>query len=1524
MSNSDFFGTPNPNTNNPFFGTTPLKSRPNLSLIQPTLSNKIQKNLSEETKLTCPITNCEGNWEKYIQKMLDGFKMVSTDSNSEYVKLENFEMFLTGIGTGYMTYCDQIETIKDIFKDLNIDYDTEIDARTDNGKLSYREVINNLINQYIDKSVGFKQGRDDTGEGTPKKGRGEENAGESGYEDEYGEVPGTPQYSPDPERERLARISTLPKVQPPGQYTITEGREQKRLSLQNLSNKGNEEFLSSPSSSSGRSTPTLSSFGSLGSAFSGKQGGSYSYNMEGGKPGNACDGGKILMFTDKTPDEDKIEANINNPLTKAFITASLAKTPDELSHDFLKYFKGQFIEEIISTSYDPMLNYFEKKLKDMDVPQDKQEVEKLLGFINTLRSNTVINDHEWNYYVSALKYIDEECNRLDDINIFMVGKTDTYQFLKNPSLPKWQLKEKTSASSSSSSSSSSSARDVLPESEADDSGDSGTYTYYNTSEGSFMAVGDGIFPFDLVLCEDNSIAVPKLSVLLNDINNSNNVTHNSDDNTYTVKSEAISNITKSCIKLATGPNLCDPSTIGPIPISKFQNVNTDELVFFQKNTRIGDNKQAFIDQINRVQREQDINNPESVVARSFFIEAINKFMAMFGVESGFVSIDDSKTYPSEDHPGRPDRNINFIVTEDGIKYSGIRFYLQPVPVKSEMQQEEPPVSIDIMVGDTTIKNISDFILYFRYIGGIPHNWPNIAPTDVLLKQWSSWSRLYKFAGAIWDRIPPATLTEIKEKMGIQTGDITNPIFKSRILQQIIISLKSFGDASQVDYVKKMSTYLKQQYGLNIYISSSDKNVAGEAFLTDTPTWIVGLGTRQHASFYKSRSYVFNIEQFKKAIEAGEYNGEKPIKRPEVDIDPQLLLEKQDTKFNTMKAITTNSSLATVEMIRSDIQAYAKVILSYNVDTSMDTDIKEIPNWELKDWSEYVNDLQGLDVLTPDAKAEIRGMLQTYNQDTTNKKLLTDLKCFLKKICDTLAFTDDNYRKFFKEKLEVISNFVQLKLSKTLIDFVKKYDISTKKTAITKIINEGLSYSNPIISDKTINFAERYLIDGKDMFTDYADQFDDVMDNAVFAMADVICVFNKAPVPNFEPARKSRRPEADEARKQKREAEIESKIEEAIEKLEKEDRKIGADERKIRSKIDDTNSRIKKLLETQEGIKQKIATNTKKRIPKIPNQLLNNIKKQQQNLEKFTRELEKMKEAKIKEIRDKITKQFTIQTVEDKSKELEDLRTKISSDLEDLKHKFGINVSSSSSASSSASDTIIPNTITLDSDISELLSSVITDIEKSIKNPTKIETEIETEAMEEEQHDINFNNLDKLVVDAQLNIDNINNNEGNKAHVLQDISSMLVQMEDGYDENNVLNEVLDSILEQIDYNNNLVQHEDISSSSSSLSGINLQGDLYSVSGSGRDRGYSISSISSGTITPTQQRPRAPLTISSTILRTPSSSEPSSPSSSASTQIIGGSRKHYKKYYKTKRRLTKHYRKKTKKYFRKRHSKQSRRK
>jgi hypothetical protein len=1522
---------------NTFFGTKPEDKEIDLFSPEYDWSDKIRKDvlgINKETKLTCPITNCEGDWEKYIQKMLDGFKMVSTDSNSEYVKLENFEMFLTGIGTGYMTYCDQIETIKELSKGLNFKqpYDINVDA-------NYREVINNLINQYI-KPSGEKRVFKGVGSGenTPvKKGRDEGD----GY---GGPIQLTPQNSVNKYLLDLARRNTIPTTQPFGyKYLSMEQKrqeEQERLSLQNLSNKGNKEFPSSPSSSSsGESTPTLSppgsSYGSLVSSLGTpfvprKRGGSNPYNMKGGKLGNACDGGKILMFTDKTPDNDKIETNIDNLLTNAFITASLAKTPDELSHDFLKYFKGQLIEEIISTSYDPMLNYFTKKLEAMNKEQgnqqDKQEVEKLLGFINTLRSNTVINDHEWNYYVSALKYIDEECNRLDDINIFMVGKTDTYQFLKNPSLPKWQLKEKTS-SSSSSSSASDSAMDVLPESEGEDSGDSGTYTYYNTSEGSFMAVGDGIFPFDLVLCEDNSIAVPKLSVLLNDINNSNNVRHNSDDNTYTVKSEAISDLTKSCIKLATGPNLCDPSTIGPIPISKFETVNTDDLKFFQKNTNVKDDKEAFIELINHVQQLQDINKPESVVARSFFIEAINKFMAMFGVKSGFVSIDDSITYPSVD-PGRQDRNINFIETNDD-KYNGIHFYLQQV----QPGQQGQPVEIDIMVGDTTIKNISAFILFFRDNGGIPYEWPGQAPTDLLLKQWASWFRLHKFATEIFKRIPDDTLTGIKEEMGIQTVDITNPIFKSRILQQIIISLKSFGDASQVDYIKKMSTYLKQEYGLNIYISSSDKNVAGEAFLTDTPTWIVGLGTRQHASFYKSRSYVFNIEQFKKEIEAGKYNGEKPIE----NIDPQLLLEKQDTKFNTMKAITTNSSLATVEMIQSDIQTYAKVILSYNnSDDSMDTDISNIE--EPSNWITYVNKLQYSPILTEQAKIEIN----KTPLETEDKKLLTDLKCFLKKICDTLAFTDEDYRTVFKEKLEVISNFVQLKLSKTLIDFVKKYDISTKKTAITKIINEGLSYANPIISNSTIDFASKYLTNGKDMFTGYASEFQDVMDNAVFAVEEVICVFNKAPEPNLEPSRMSKRADAkakrDEVRRQQREVEIENETNEA---LEKEGRKIGAEERKIRSKIEDTNSKIKKLLKTQADIQQKIAKNTKKRIPKMPNQLLNNIKKQQQNLEKFTRELKKIKEAKIEEIKEKIKAKLTIPTGEEKNKELGELRNKISGDLGGLKEKFGISTSSSASSSASTmtldtSASTSASSSALDSDISELLSIAIEDFIKEVGKAETSEvtmTEVPTEETAGQSEDINFDDLYNLTRDAQLNIDNINNNEENKAHVLEDISSMLVQMEHDDDENNVLNEILDSILDQIVLNNDIVEPETISSSSSSsLSGKNIQSDLVS----GRSRSDSISSLSSlssiGSYTNNNQSGRyqqdrygaiAPLTVP----YSPSFSAPGSPSSTASTQIIGsqgGSRKHYKKHYITKRRLTKHYRKKTKKYFRRRHAKQSRRK
>jgi hypothetical protein len=50
----------------------------------------------------------ENKWAEYIQQMLDGFKMVSAESNSEYLQIQEWDMFVTGIASRYIKYCEQI------------------------------------------------------------------------------------------------------------------------------------------------------------------------------------------------------------------------------------------------------------------------------------------------------------------------------------------------------------------------------------------------------------------------------------------------------------------------------------------------------------------------------------------------------------------------------------------------------------------------------------------------------------------------------------------------------------------------------------------------------------------------------------------------------------------------------------------------------------------------------------------------------------------------------------------------------------------------------------------------------------------------------------------------------------------------------------------------------------------------------------------------------------------------------------------------------------------------------------------------------------------------------------------------------------------------------------------------------------------------------------------------------------------------------------------------------------------------
>ncbi len=1311
----------------------------------------------------------ENKWEEYIQQMLDGFKMVSAESNSEYLKIQEWDMFVTGIASRYIKYCEQI-TFEKMLEQQRVATSMSVEVPEETGFTTPRQANPYASRFELErKATVTKYKPDGTLEEEPAgyKEQIETRRESLGLGKRGGIMNNTPPGTPPSTPGSTSSQTTLSVDSSPSLYSITGS-----LPGSPYGAGYNNAFIPPPGSLDFSSLPPDNKF-----SFKRKVGG-----MSGGAGSSACDGGKILMYTDDRPngDGDNIEhnININDQLTKAFIKASLVKTPEEFSHDFLSRFKSDMIDSILSSSYNPMIDYF----STIQENNNDINVQKINGFINTLRSNSVINDHEWNYYVSALKYIDEECNRLDDISIFLIGKPSMYKFLDNRGIPKWQL-------------------GTTDEEDAD------KYVYYNTSEGKFMTIGDGVFPYDLVLCEDNSISVSKLAVVLNDINTSDNIEYNESENTYVFKNDAINNLKESCIHLQTGPNLCDPSTTGAVFQTKFNRNYVDEnypVVFFQKNINypndgdyadINNNDELspktkergkYLTLITHIQQEQDINNPNSVVARSFFIEAINKFMAMFGVTSGFVSIDDNNTYQSG-NPDRPDKNINFIEILDkagNVKYDGICFYLQPVI------QGAQPIQVSICVGDTTINNISEFILYFKPHGGIPNNRPNEFPRDILATQWNSWARLYDFASAIYDRIPEETLEGIKKKMG-QMGQIEESVFKSRLLEQIIISLKSFGDASQVDYVKKLSTYYKQKYGLNIYISSSDKNVGGESFLTDTPTWIVGLGTRPHKNLYKEKEFIYDITQFGEMAKTYQEGNKPNSDGQNVKCAQQLPDSPMNPKYNTMKAITTNSSLATPQMIQSDILTYAKVILSYE-EGKIETKMNEESNSNNPEWINEVRQLQNSSKLTDAAKGKINSYIDSLNQNQDNKKILSELKCFLKKICDTLLFTEEEYRDIFTQKLKIIQNFIELKVSEQLSSIIRKYDLSTKQAAITKIITEAATYTNPIISDSTMNFAKKNLKDSELVFSNYFNQYQVVMANAVESMGGVISKFNAVIPPQPLPTGKVRgRPRAaslqsEEIRKQQMEEEIQIKIAE---------RNKYKPEIDLEQKIADTQIKLKELEDKEKEYKK----NIKRKLPKA---LLKDIQKKKENLEKFTANLTKI----IQEKADEIRARFAPKPQIDKEK----LRQEILVQLKSLKDKFtvaavpNISSSSSSSASSSANDsnTIEQNEFINDvkneiNKASDFLENEVNKIQLPIEIPSTLEMSEEQLVAPESppQATCSFGEISDLASAAIENIENIENNQNNRISVLDSISDMLTGMQEQW-EQGFLQRMISSITQPI--------------------------------------------------------------------------------------------------------------------------------
>jgi hypothetical protein len=128
--------------------------------------------------------------------------------------------------------------------------------------------------------------------------------------------------------------------------------------------------------------------------------------FRGGASGVACDGEMILN---------------GDPLHNAFLTAGIAKTYEELAHDFDKQEYLKLHLKNLEDIYSNVINVFFDILIETDEPPN-EERQKIIQFIELLRSGRY--NKEWNYYTSVLEHLDKSCNSLDELTIVKVKKIE--------------------------------------------------------------------------------------------------------------------------------------------------------------------------------------------------------------------------------------------------------------------------------------------------------------------------------------------------------------------------------------------------------------------------------------------------------------------------------------------------------------------------------------------------------------------------------------------------------------------------------------------------------------------------------------------------------------------------------------------------------------------------------------------------------------------------------------------------------------------------------------------------------------------------------------------------------------------------------------------------------------------------------------------------------------------------------------------------------------------------------------------
>jgi hypothetical protein len=239
----------------------------------------------------------------------------------------------------------------------------------------------------------------------------------------------------------------------------------------------------------------------------------------------------------------------------AYGTLGCAKLLPELTHDFHPFFSKSLMD-LLKKNYIDFIKYIQNINQQKSETSESSDYHIVSKFVDSL----LANNHEWNYSTKVLEFMDNECNKLDDLTIVKVLKESDY-----PLSPT-------------------------------EYSDNYRKTLHNTKY-FYMAIDNTPVEkiFDLsdvnTRVQDNGTADKKLYPLIYD--------------GPIASDDELNSFKNSIYNVTNGPGMLDPSTTHPVDISNFTSNNPQ---FVDVEGAMADTE--HIEALKRIQNAQDINGAD--------------------------------------------------------------------------------------------------------------------------------------------------------------------------------------------------------------------------------------------------------------------------------------------------------------------------------------------------------------------------------------------------------------------------------------------------------------------------------------------------------------------------------------------------------------------------------------------------------------------------------------------------------------------------------------------------------------------------------------------------------------------------------------------------------------------------------------------------------------------------------------------------------------------------------------------------